>query len=370
MGKIGRITGRFLKAVQFALGYPDLTREEKSRLSRPVSYTGRNVLLDFGRNPFNRTLYTLVKYFSIEGYTVIVKPNRYFFSSLKNDLYGNWLIEDGVLTLSENPTEVDLTLSFRSKKGLTISDDYFSTLNIGSGYHIPMTQHPIYYKDGNWIETYEKDMRFQSVFIAGNFLERRYKRIDKEQTFQVINRVKLMNFLRNQPYTVTPATRAEFDESLVDGKLYMINTEVFSIPSIELRSVLSSFSFFLAAPGVSVPFSHNVIEAMSVGCIPVIEHSYAALFSPPLVHGQTALVFNNLDSLNTVISEAFRMGTGLVTQMRSQVENYYRAHLTPAAVVSKIAKEKPTEIYLLSYTSSSRLYKKYLGRIKNQSGSK
>lgn len=366
MGKLFRISKRVWKAVKLAFGYPDLNKEERAFLSRPIKNTSKSVLIIFGRNPFQRTLYTLVKYFQIQGYTIVVQPDRYFFSSLKNDPYGSWLISDGVLTLAENPAKIDLILSFRSQKGLTISDDYFSTLNSGLGYHIPMTQHPIYYKDGNWNEAYEGKTRFQSVFIAGNFLERRYKRIDKEQTFKVINRVKLMKYLHDKPYSVTPDTRAEFDGSLVDGKLYMINTEVFSIPSIELRSILSSFSFFLAAPGVSVPFSHNVIEAMSVGCIPVIERSYAELFAPPLVHGQTALIFDALDSLNRVITDAFKLDPPMATQMRDQVQNYYQAHLTPDAVVSKIVNERPSELYLLSYTSSSGLYKKHLSRIKNR----
>jgi hypothetical protein len=51
----------------------------------------------------------------------------------------------------------------------------------------------------------------------------------------------------------------------------------------ELRHWLAKFDFYFALPGVVMPFSHNIIEAISVGCIPFIQQSSSHLFLSQLV---------------------------------------------------------------------------------------
>ena len=62
----------------------------------------------------------------------------------------------------------------------------------------------------------------------------------------------------------------------------------------DLRPTLAKFRYYMAYPGVFMPFSHNVFEAMSVGCIPIIEDKYADLFQPKLEHLKNSFKFSTI----------------------------------------------------------------------------
>jgi hypothetical protein len=74
----------------------------------------------------------------------------------------------------------------------------------------------------------------------------------------------------------------------------------------ELRPTLSHFNFFLACPGFIMPYSHNVVEAMSVGAIPVIQDTYAHMFFPTLKHNINAIIFTDLGDLSQINRTAFQ----------------------------------------------------------------
>lgn len=60
----------------------------------------------------------------------------------------------------------------------------------------------------------------------------------------------------------------------------------------DLRPILAKFRYSMAFNGVFMPFSHNVIEAMSVGCIPIIEYKYADLIQLKLEHLKNSFIFS------------------------------------------------------------------------------
>jgi hypothetical protein len=49
-----------------------------------------------------------------------------------------------------------------------------------------------------------------------------------------------------------------------------------------------------------MPLCHNVIEAMSVGTIPIIQKEYAALY-PNLTDNENAVIFNDLEHLDSIL---------------------------------------------------------------------
>src|SRR5690606_36436302 len=59
------------------------------------------------------------------------------------------------------------------------------------------------------------------------------------------------------------------------------------LPLEQWLELMSRSEFFIAPPGVLMPFSHNIIEAMGVGTIPITQ--YGHLFDPPLLDGETCL---------------------------------------------------------------------------------
>jgi hypothetical protein len=97
---------------------------------------------------------------------------------------------------------------------------------------------------------------------------------------------------------------------------------------------LAYSDFFLACPGYIQPMCHNVIEAMGVGAIPIIEHP--EMFFPPLVDGQNCLAFSGQAELLVKIRLALSLPEEKVNQLRKNVVKYYDDYLSPEAICKKI----------------------------------
>ena len=117
------------------------------------------------------------------------------------------------------------------------------------------------------------------------------------------------------------------------------------IPASAWFRVLSAFDFFVATPGVSMPQSHNMIEAMSVGTIPVTQ--YGRHMHPPLTHGLDSIGFSGLDDLDRVINELMLMDAEAILRLRSGVAAYFSEHIEPTRVVEAWRRLEAKDIQLL-----------------------
>ncbi len=185
-----------------------------------------------------------------------------------------------------------------------------------------------------------------------------YKRIEKQNLFNVITRIRIYDFLKNQPYIFIPQKIEELASNVSGNQVCIIDTKNCGIPFDELRDRLAKYSFFLALPGASVPLSHNIVEAMSVGCVPILEKGYANLFHPPFIDGVTALIYDSYDSLNIKIQEAFEMYDQRLVDLKNNVSQFYSEHFSPRAAVSKMLDSTTTKIHLVSFSSSAKHIKK------------
>ena len=70
---------------------------------------------------------------------------------------------------------------------------------------------------------------------------------------------------------------------------------------------------------------HNVIEAMSVGTIPLIE--YGDRFAPSLRDGVNAICFRGLSGLKDALDRIDRLTTQQRAALRGNVIEYYEQHL-------------------------------------------
>ena len=70
---------------------------------------------------------------------------------------------------------------------------------------------------------------------------------------------------------------------------------------------------------------HNVIEAMSVGTIPLLE--YPERFSPALADGENAICFSGLDGLADALDRIDNIGEQQRTRMQESVAAYYDKYL-------------------------------------------
>ena len=120
------------------------------------------------------------------------------------------------------------------------------------------------------------------------------------------------------------------------------------LPLKRWMRMLGVSDFFVAPPGIIMPFSHNIIESMAVGTVPITQ--YGDLFDPPLVDGETCLAFSDEASLRARIEHALRMRSDEIEHLRKNVEDYYDRHLDPRAVVGKIVARKDSldRLYLIA----------------------
>jgi hypothetical protein len=104
-------------------------------------------------------------------------------------------------------------------------------------------------------------------------------------------------------------------------------------------SFLSRSEFFVAPPGVCMPFSHNIVESMATGTIPITE--YPEMFEPALESGVNCLAFNGGAGLVETIRNAISLPQTEIQRMRRAVSEYYDTHMGPVSVVNKFMARFP-----------------------------
>lgn len=125
-------------------------------------------------------------------------------------------------------------------------------------------------------------------------------------------------------------------------------------PAVLWPRFLASADFFIAGTGAYCPFAHNVIEAMSVGTIPIIE--YGAYFYPELEDGVNCLGFSGKKGYLAAIQRALDMDMEAIAQMRAKVIEYYDKYLDLRRFIERLH---------LGDDSNKRIYFQYESRLKS-----
>jgi len=312
------------------------------------------VFFDLSNNPYERYLYLFIKFFLINNYVVYIKVNFKFLGDF--DTYTMLLFkEKNVRFCFVKPKNCELVFSDRKGKGILLSYDYFSKHKTTKDFSVPMAMHPLVFYSNYYLEDIIDNERKNSVFFAGNFEEKQYSILKEARKFNICSRIELYDYLKQNPLTIVPESMSVLDNKSAENKIVIIDRKYFSVPMQNLRKTLGQYNFFMACPGISMPFSHNIIEAMSVGTIPLIQADYALLFEPPLQHLENAIVFERIVDLDDIILFAFSMPENQKKTMRKNVLHYYNLHLSPTAVVGNIVHLMPEKIYVNAEAHSVRL---------------
>lgn len=80
-----------------------------------------------------------------------------------------------------------------------------------------------------------------------------------------------------------------------------------------------------------MPHSHNMIEAMSVGTIPVTQ--YGRHLHPPLRDRCDCVAYSDLADLDSILEELMLMDPEDIEGLRSGVRDYFSDHIDPKHVV-------------------------------------
>ncbi|GEN74950.1 hypothetical protein [Chryseobacterium hagamense] len=302
------------------------------------------VLLISFTNPnlYHRFFYLMVKFYQLSGYTICYPMNFSRFRNLRNkDRYlGLMVREKNFLSINKKnlpPNVIEL-------KDEMFSPDYFVNYfeqqnKQDNVFHVPMSFHPFMYNQGIWDHTINTDRkRFNSIFCYGNFDEQAYLDI-KRTEFTVETRTGLLAFFQKKENFISIRGREEVisaGDTLNEKYVFAIK-ENYGIRMEDIRELLSRFNFYLCCPGVVMPLCHNVIEAMSVGTIPLIQKEYAEVMYPNLRHRTNAVLFKDLNELEHLIhNEIFKYSGQEILTMKNNVLEYYKKYLSPAGMVKNL----------------------------------
>ena len=160
----------------------------------------------------------------------------------------------------------------------------------------------------------------RGIFFAGN---QKSKYGDEKMTtqFGVISRLEILQNLRsNFADRITP-------EPIGQQRLPIVlrDSNQDPIAPVDWLATLARFQFFVCCPGAAQPVCHNLVEAMSVGTIPLIE--YGDRLRPGLRDGVNAICFHGPTGLVEAIKRIDRLSDAQVRELSTGAADYFDCHL-------------------------------------------
>lgn len=313
------------------------------KLKNNTSSAEKNLFVNF-QNPnlYHRFFYQLLKFYQLSGYHIVYPMSFSKFRNLRNgDQYLSLILkEKNFLSIKKTGNEKNIIEISDNQFSADYFKNYFEENNHEKTLHIPIGFHPLMYHKNLWnvsVDT-NKD-RINSIFCYGNFDDKAY--LDIERTpFKVINRRKLYDYFQTKKDFYLIKNQVDLEKTIENKpNQHFIFAEkyVYPLPMEKVREKLSHFRYFLCCPGVVMPLCHNVIEAMSVGTVPVIQREYAEVMYPNLQNGINAVIFEDLEHLEHILAnKIFTVSDEDFDRMRENVLDYYENNLSPAGITKNI----------------------------------
>ncbi|KOY87000.1 hypothetical protein AD998_13375 [bacterium 336/3] len=341
------------------------------------------VLFNFqsiGATPYQ---YALASFFADAGYTILLQNNVIWLGNLgyiaklflkfpQINIVNSIKDTQNVIYISDHSSDLDLNTwkksfifnynSFRSNP-----DNYQKMLLM------PYPMHPrnCGQEKHQEILDYRKNQTKMRIFFSGNQNPAIYDNPILSSLFHQLSRIKILNILRENLSNQEIFVILHPEDKLVLEKNYQnklvlnewISSEQHSnnlesrIKNDDWLKQLSFSDFFLACPGMNQPWCHNIIEAMSVGCIPILE--YGHLFSPVLEHQKNAIIFEGETDLLEKIKYVLSLSPDQIHAMKNKVIEYYEQFLAPLPFIEKLEKISPSrnDLYIFAETVSHQSMK-------------
>lgn len=249
--------------------------------------------------------------FSLFRYFVLVK----WFKELDFIYFSKPFQKPKIYRLFSHQKNADFRVNFNYKKVYS-TDEYVKEV-------VPYIMHPRNYliPEPSLLE------KKVGIVMSGNFEAKIYDSDVITKNFQLLNRWQIYSEIIKHKAVVT-ITGTEFKEqleaSVYKGSFVVMKWQQGAIPSEEWRHYLSSAKFLFCAPGMTMPMCHNVIEAMSVGVVPII--NYQNWLNPSLVDEKNALLYESEASISQVIDKALQMDDSEYFALQKNVISYYESY--------------------------------------------
>jgi hypothetical protein len=309
-----------------------------------------------------RYFYVLVMFLRRNGYRVAIKNDSLTMSRLQTK-FGRLLLKRQLIQIV-NPRDDIISAHVSITDDDQIPDRVVSDvcikivtgvkpLTTANSYDIvfPYMLHPTFYDLGYdlILDKWRREKRSVKVLFSGN-VGPRYDNLEIWERFQKLSRVEVLSTLLQclEPEEIKfIETETELPGFLANGddRFCCIDTSRgFRIPKKQWLSVLGKTNFQICPPGVDMPLCHNIVEGMSVGCIPILEHP--EYFDPPLRDNSNCIIFSGKEGLLSAVRRCLHMDEEEIRWLRHGTLHYYETHLSPEAFGQKLMRLRKPNLRL------------------------
>ncbi|GLB52056.1 hypothetical protein NBRC110019_10950 [Neptunitalea chrysea] len=215
--------------------------------------------------------------------------------------------------------------SFRGKADFKVNYKYKKVYNqqeyIPNA--LPYIMHPANYL----MEQPEVLPKSVGIVMSGNMDKHIYDTNHMKNHFNILNRWKIYAELIKLEGVVEVEGGA-YVRALKTGD-YLRNMVIMkwqsgALPIEKWRYYLSTAKFIWCAPGMTMPLCHNILEAMSVGVVPIL--NYEDWLNPSLKDGENCLVYKKEEDMEKVLNKALQMSAENYQNIQTNVVNYYNEY--------------------------------------------
>jgi len=228
---------------------------------------------------------------------------------------------------------------------------------------MPLLMHPLVYatRQDQRISSLRKNARTIRMLFAGNVDEAAYTSSRSlsaiREQFKLLDRPTVVRTLTEglgdaARWVESPEAWKQARDHPADGQFVLAGRGGFRIPHVQWLDALSRCDVFVAPPGVFYPLCHNLVEAMSVGAIPLT--NYADWHDPPLEHLRNCISFTTEEDLLDKARMALQMAPRELARMREEVVRYYDRYFNPDAFPGRLFQDPAEKLTLFVVTDSQR----------------
>ncbi|XLS28018.1 hypothetical protein ACJD0Z_12500 [Flavobacteriaceae bacterium M23B6Z8] len=302
-----------------------------------------------------RYTYLLIKSFHLAGYTIYINDKYSLLSRLlkykalllklpfkivKGASAPGLYAEKNTIVVGNESTLKKIRLRFHEDR-LTENSDAFP---------MPYLMHPMMYAEAysRQIPALRDSLSMFKILFAGNTNEKEYSRSVLKYKFNKTNRFEAIRFITEE-FTEKEVIQVIDRNALTapgiyQNKLLLVRSSLLKIPFNQWLPTLAKSDFFLACSGSRMPMCHNVVEAMAVGTVPILE--YPEYFHPPLEHELNCIVYSGLSDLYLKVQEVLAMKEEEIATLKQNAISYYETYLAPEKWISDLlnASDEKTDL--------------------------
>lgn len=309
--------------------------------------------------PQGRRFYCLFMYFIRAGFYPVLRENYLVLGNIQ-DKYKKLCLQENfsVLLYERDLPQGFLLVTDKWYSGLAHKAKKIISVNYQPDYHtgdtcfpMPFPMFPPIYamQQDLHLKKYREQPRQWQIFFGGDAEPGKYNKKSIRKIYAKLSRAQLLECLKKALAAdemielYSDAVRQSAEQEHYAG-LVVMNTRQCKVLPEDWLGTLARSRFFLACPGVRYPMSHNIIEAMAVGSIPITQ--YPEMFFPPLEDGKNCLTFSNETELQSAIIKAMAMSESAIATMAQAATDYYDNYLSPVASIHRLINHNSNRISL------------------------